>query len=202
MALSCPLQGRLTTGIHYEAMEKAFQAGADALADHLAATKGLRDSRATALEGFEVPEDMWKFDPRPRKEGKVDRANKKPTPKWVDDPELADLDFNPEHCNCRKWNGGFGAQCNREKLEDDVLCALHKKNYDRIIEEGGDDPAYIIHALGIIARAKNMSQLARDTGLSREGLYKALSEEGNPTFAAVTKVAKALGLEIKFQPAA
>jgi len=73
---------------------------------------------------------------------------------------------------------------------------------DAVLEEGGDDPAYIIHALGIIARAKNMSQLARDTGLSREGLYKALSEEGNPTFATVSKVAKALGLQIKFQSAA
>ena len=83
------------------------------------------------------------------------------------------------------------------KSEEDIQAYL-----DAVLEEGGDDPAYIIHALGIIARAKNMSQLARDTGLSREGLYKALSEEGNPTFAAVTKVAKALGLEIKFQPAA
>ena len=73
---------------------------------------------------------------------------------------------------------------------------------DAVLEEGGDDPAYIIHALGVIARAKNMSQLARDTGLSREGLYKALSEEGNPTFATVTKIAKALGLQIKFQSAA
>ena len=72
---------------------------------------------------------------------------------------------------------------------------------DAVLEEGGGDPAYLIHALGIIARAKNMSQLARDTGLSREGLYKALSEEGNPTFATVTKVAKALGLQIKFQSA-
>ena len=73
---------------------------------------------------------------------------------------------------------------------------------DAVLEEGGDDPAYIIHALGVIARAKNMSQLARDTGLSREGLYKALSEKGNPTFATVTKIAKALGLQIKFQSAA
>lgn len=73
---------------------------------------------------------------------------------------------------------------------------------DAVLEEGGDDPAYIVHALGIIARAKNMSQLARDTGLSREGLYKALSEEGNPTFATVAKIAKALGLKIKFQSAA
>ena len=73
---------------------------------------------------------------------------------------------------------------------------------DAVLEEGGDDPAYIVHALAVIARAKNMSQLARDTGLSREGLYKALSEEGNPTFATVAKIAKALGLRIKFQSAA
>lgn len=67
------------------------------------------------------------------------------------------------------------------------------------IEEAGDDPAFIVHALGVIARAKNMSQLARDTGLSREGLYKALSPEGNPTFTTVAKVAKALGLQITVQ---
>jgi probable addiction module antidote protein len=73
---------------------------------------------------------------------------------------------------------------------------------DAVLEEGGDDPAYIVHALGVIARAKNMSQLARDTGLSREGLYKALAEEGNPTFATAAKIAKALGLQIKFQSAA
>ena len=83
------------------------------------------------------------------------------------------------------------------KSDEDIQAYL-----DAVLEEGGDDPRYIIHALGIIARAKNMSQLARDTGLSREGLYKALSEEGNPTFATVTKIAKALGLQIKFQSAA
>lgn len=83
------------------------------------------------------------------------------------------------------------------KTDEDIQAYL-----DAVLEEGGDDPTYIIHALGIIARAKNMSQLARDTGISREGLYKALSEEGNPTFATVSKVAKALGLQIKFQSAA
>jgi len=70
---------------------------------------------------------------------------------------------------------------------------------DACIEEAGDDPAFIVHALGVIARAKNMSQLARDTGLSREGLYKALSPEGNPTFTTVAKVAKALGLQLTVQ---
>lgn len=73
---------------------------------------------------------------------------------------------------------------------------------EAILEEGGDDPAYVVHALGVIARAKNMSQLARDAGLSREGFYKALSEEGNPTFSTVAKIVKALGLQIKFEAAA
>lgn len=83
------------------------------------------------------------------------------------------------------------------KTDKDIQAYL-----EAILEEGGDDPAYIVHALGVIARAKNMSQLARDSGISREGLYKALSEEGNPTFATVAKIAKALGLQIKFETAA
>ncbi|MEC8859280.1 MAG: addiction module antidote protein [Pseudomonadota bacterium] len=83
------------------------------------------------------------------------------------------------------------------KTDEDIQAYL-----EAVLEEGGDDPAYIVHALGVIARAKNMSQLARDAGLSREGLYKALSEEGNPTFSTVTKIAKALGLQIKFETAA
>ena len=83
------------------------------------------------------------------------------------------------------------------KDEEDIQAYL-----DAVLEEGEDDPAYLVHALGVIALTKNMSQLARDTGLSREGLYKALSKEGNPTFATVSKIAKALGLQIKFQSAA
>jgi probable addiction module antidote protein len=55
-------------------------------------------------------------------------------------------------------------------------------------------------ALGDIARARNMSQLARDAGLSREGLYKALSEDGNPSLATIMKVATALGFQLAFQP--
>ena len=72
---------------------------------------------------------------------------------------------------------------------------------DACIEEAGDDPAFIVHALGVIARAKNMSQLARDTGLARKGIYKAFSPDGNPTFATVAKVAKALGLQLTVQTA-
>lgn len=67
------------------------------------------------------------------------------------------------------------------------------------IEEAGDDPAFIVNALNVIARARNMSQLARDTGITREGLYKALTPGGNPTFSTVAKVAKALGLQITVQ---
>ncbi|WP_370309549.1 addiction module antidote protein [Sinimarinibacterium flocculans] len=82
------------------------------------------------------------------------------------------------------------------KTEEDIAAYL-----DAVMEEGGDDPAFIAHALGVIARARNMSQLARDTGLTREGLYKALSGEGNPSFATVLKVARALGLKLKLAPA-
>lgn len=60
-------------------------------------------------------------------------------------------------------------------------------------DEAPDDPAFLAHALGVAARARNMSQLARDTGLTREGLYKALSADGNPGFGTVLKVADAMG---------
>ena len=70
------------------------------------------------------------------------------------------------------------------------------------LEEAGDDPAFIARTLGVIARSGNLSVLARETGLSREGLYKALSEDGNPGFATIMKVAKALGLRLEFHPAA
>jgi probable addiction module antidote protein len=66
-------------------------------------------------------------------------------------------------------------------------------------EEG--DPALIAHALGAIARARNLSQLARDTGMTRAGLSRALAEDGNPSFQTIAKVAKALGLKISIAPA-
>jgi probable addiction module antidote protein len=81
------------------------------------------------------------------------------------------------------------------KTEEDIQLYL-----EACLEEAGDDPAFIVHALSTVARAKNMSQLARDTGLTREGLYKALSPEGNPSFATVSKVAKALGFKFTIQP--
>jgi probable addiction module antidote protein len=72
---------------------------------------------------------------------------------------------------------------------------------DAWLEEAPDDAAGIARALGDIARAKGMSQVARDAGLSRESLYKALSETGNPSFATVLKVARAVGLKFHAQPA-
>ena len=72
---------------------------------------------------------------------------------------------------------------------------------DAWFEEAPDDPAGIASALGDIARAKGMSQVAKDAGLSRESLYRALSPEGNPSFATILKVAKALGVRFHAQAA-
>jgi probable addiction module antidote protein len=63
------------------------------------------------------------------------------------------------------------------------------------------DPAFISDSLGVVARAVGMSSIARNTGLSRESLYRALSPEGNPEFGTVLKVMEALGMEIKAVPA-
>lgn len=72
---------------------------------------------------------------------------------------------------------------------------------DAWLEEAPDDVAGIARALGDIARAKGMSQVAKDAGLSRESLYRALSSDGNPSFATVLKVAKALGVRLHAEPA-
>ena len=64
------------------------------------------------------------------------------------------------------------------------------------MEESGGDAAFISKALGDIARAKGMSQVARDAGLSRESLYKALSGERSPGFDTVLRVIDALGLKL------
>ena len=77
------------------------------------------------------------------------------------------------------------------KTEEDMALYL-----DACIEEDPGDGSLIRTALGSIARAKGMSQLARDTGISREGLYRALSAEGNPEFSTVMKVIRALGVKL------
>jgi probable addiction module antidote protein len=67
---------------------------------------------------------------------------------------------------------------------------------DAWFEEAPDDASGIARALGDIARARGMTQVARDAGLSRESLYKALSKTGNPSFATILKVARALGVRL------
>ncbi len=64
-----------------------------------------------------------------------------------------------------------------------------------------NDPSLVAAALGDIARAKGMSQIARDAGLGRESLYKALSPNGNPELATLLKVIGALGLQLHVSPA-
>ena len=75
------------------------------------------------------------------------------------------------------------------ETEEDMAAYL-----DAALEDG--DPALVAAALGDIARAKGMTQIARETGLGRESLYKALSAEGNPEFATVLKVLRSLGLRL------
>jgi probable addiction module antidote protein len=69
------------------------------------------------------------------------------------------------------------------------------------MEEAHGDATIVAKALGNIARAKGMSQMARDTGLSRESLYKALSGERTPSFDTILKVVGALGLKFHAEPA-
>jgi probable addiction module antidote protein len=82
------------------------------------------------------------------------------------------------------------------KTDEDMVLYL-----EACLEEAGDDAAFIAKALGTIARAKGMTQLAKETGLGRESLYKALSGEGNPSFATILKVTSALGIKLHAQSA-
>jgi probable addiction module antidote protein len=82
------------------------------------------------------------------------------------------------------------------KTEEDMHLFL-----EACIEEAGEDAAFIAKAFGDVARARGMSALARETGLTRDTLYKALSGECNPSFGTILKVARALGLKLTFTPA-
>lgn len=86
----------------------------------------------------------------------------------------------------RKWDSA-------EHLKTEEDMALY---FQACLEEAGDDAAFIASALGTIARARGMTQLAKDTGLGRESLYKALSGAGNPSFATILKVVNAMGLKL------
>jgi probable addiction module antidote protein len=80
------------------------------------------------------------------------------------------------------------------KSKEDIAAYL-----EAVFEDG--DAALVAHALGEVARAEGMTQLAKETGLSRESLYRALSAAGNPELATVLKVMKALGLVLSVKPA-
>ena len=63
-----------------------------------------------------------------------------------------------------------------------------------------EDPAFIADALGVVARARGMSEIARESGLSRESLYRALSPDGNPEFNTILRVVRSLGLQLTTTP--
>ena len=78
-----------------------------------------------------------------------------------------------------------------EMLESDEMIAVFMEEAFKT-----EDAGYIAHALGVVARAKGMAQIAKDTGLSREQLYRSFSENGNPTLKTTIAVMKALGIEL------
>ena len=81
-------------------------------------------------------------------------------------------------------------------LDSDEAIALY---LDAVMQE---DPSMLTSALGDIARARGMSDLAQETGLARESLYRALSSDGNPTFETLQKVLAAYGVRMRFDPVA
>jgi probable addiction module antidote protein len=83
-----------------------------------------------------------------------------------------------------------------EYLDDKESIAAYMTE---VLETG--DPAFITDALGVIARASGMTEVAREAGVSRESLYRALSADGNPEFATVLRVIHALGLRLYAAPA-
>jgi probable addiction module antidote protein len=82
------------------------------------------------------------------------------------------------------------------KTEEDMVLYL-----DACLDEDPGDGSLIRAALNDVARAKGMSRLAKDTGITREGLYKALAPSGNPEFSTMLKVIKALGIKLHAVPA-
>ena len=83
-------------------------------------------------------------------------------------------------------------------VTDDLHTAEDIRLYlEACAEEDPGDGSLIRAALNDIARAQNMSQLTRDIGMTREGLYKALGENGNPSFATVMRITRALGMQLR-----
>jgi len=92
--------------------------------------------------------------------------------------------------NTREWNPV-------EFLKDEESIRLY---IDAAQTEAPDDVAFMAAVLGDVARARNLSALARETGIARETLYKITRGEGNPTLATVGKLARALGFRLSLVP--
>ena len=98
-------------------------------------------------------------------------------------------DTNTHTAKYKRWDSA-------EFLKTEEDMALY---FQACLDEAPNDEAFIAKSLGTIARARGMTQLAKDTGLGRESLYKALSGTGNPSFATILKVMHALGLQFQAQ---
>jgi putative addiction module killer protein/probable addiction module antidote protein len=88
-----------------------------------------------------------------------------------------------------------------EYVEDDQAIAEYLEEAMKIAMEDSD-PSFLAQALGTVARARGMSQIAKEAGLSRESLYKALGAEGNPEFGTILRVIQALGLRLSIASSA
>lgn len=84
-----------------------------------------------------------------------------------------------------------------EHLRDDEDIRLY---IEAAQEEAPDDAAFMAKVLGDVARARNISELSRQTGIARETLYKVTRGEGNPTLDTISKLARALGFRLTLQP--
>ena len=138
MSSVSPKIGRLTNEIHLESIKIALSAGFRAGAN------------GQVLDEFLSETNLWSMDPRedkaaktkaPKKKSPAEDSGERPKKKEsfpTKEPDLANVPFNPEFCNARLWNSGFGCQCNRS-VDTDGLCAHHAKLYDKSIENGGTD---------------------------------------------------------------
>ena len=92
---------------------------------------------------------------------------------------------------------GIAPYDSADYLNSNEDCVLYLQ---ACLQEATEDATFIARAIGTVARARGMMQLSRETGISREGLYKALGDKANPSFATVLKVLHALGLQMDVRP--
>ncbi|MBI5442220.1 MAG: putative addiction module antidote protein [Deltaproteobacteria bacterium] len=112
--------------------------------------------------------------------------------------------WDGRHFRCRSVDKGGDAKTRttRYDVAEHLRTSEEMSAYlDACLAEAGDDEAFLTKALGDIARAKGMTQVARDAGPSRESLYKALSGERSPSFGTILKVLRALGVRLRAEAA-